>query len=139
MDNVRPLALTRMDAVSIQADVESYLDEKSDGDRARRLEVANAARRWAARVDDQEFPPAPPEPEPAKYTPAPCTLEYCACPSCVERWESDRASALRRESARSEVHVELRSMEDFDDLRTDPVASRVNELPLRAHWNDVDG
>lgn len=66
MDNVRPMAMTRTASARLAKLVEADLDslasngnEEGEDPRAVRLEVANAARRWAARVDDREFPPAP--------------------------------------------------------------------------------
>ena len=139
MDNVRPKALTRFESATVHGTVDSALDHLAGADRALRLEVADAARRWAARVDDEEFGVNPNQEPRATYTPSPCTQEYCSCSDCVARWERDRASAKRMERDRAEPHVELRSMDDFDDLKTDPVVSRVNELALRAPWEGTDG
>ena len=86
MTNLRPMALPAGRSKVVAQQVEHVLDhiaEAADDEdpRSVRLEVANAARRWSARVDEEEFPSSfdnepttehepslalPPEPEPYK-------------------------------------------------------------------------
>ena len=123
MDNVRPKSLTAEEAEQVTFEVNDALDRIVHADaglppgqvngRALRLEVANAARRWAARVDDAEFPP-------------PVRL-------------ADGSLAPPMLEGGGEVYVPVHSMDDFDDIKTDPVVSRINDLPLRAPWEGTDG